>query len=87
MAGIITPVSSALGIDNKRILTNVDDLNEIGDGRYCFINADCPKNSVGYNATVFQFTTIGRPDDKYQFIFDYNNSSLQVRMLRGDTWS
>ena len=87
MAGLIVPVSSSFGIANKRVLTSADDANNLTDGKYSYIDANVPANSVGYNATLFQFTTEGRNDDKYQIVFDFNDDAVYLRMYkRGVGW-
>lgn len=87
VAGMIIPVDSAYVIANKRRLTSSDDLNDIEDGRYSFVNANVPANSIGSNATLFQFTTASR-SDIYQFIFDFNGRCIYTRMYNAtDGWS
>ena len=84
---MIIPVDSAYVIANKRRLTSSDDLNDIEDGRYSFVNANVPANSIGSNATLFQFTTASR-SDIYQFIFDFNGRCIYARMRNPtDGWS
>ena len=87
VAGLIVPVSSSFGIANKRVLTSADDANNLTDGRYSYIDANVPVNAVGYNATLFQFTTEGRYDDKYQIVFDFNDDAVYLRMhKKGVGW-
>jgi len=87
VAGLIVPVSSSFGVANKRVLTSADDANNLTDGRYSYIDANVPVNAAGYNATLFQFTTEGRTDDKYQIVFDFNDDAVYLRMhKRGVGW-
>ena len=80
VAGIIVPVSSSYGIANKRRLTREDDANNLSDGRYYYVEANIPANSIGYNATLFQFSTGERSFDRYQIVFDFNSKAVHLRM-------
>lgn len=87
MAEQINPIDSSYTIANKKILAEGDDLNNISDGKYCYINAHNPNNSTGTNATVYQFTTYGRNEDKYQIAFDRNNMCIKARLYTGTDWT
>ena len=86
VAGLIVPISSAYIIADRRLLTKNDDMNNISDGRYYYLNADAPANSTGYNATVFQFTTNTR-SDIYQIVFDSNTTAVYLRAKFANGWT
>ena len=82
VAGTISPFRY------KKLLTANDDLNNISDGIYWYVNTDNPKNvpSDAYNCIVIQFSNQTR-GDKIQFIHSANSGKLFFRNLAVSTWS
>ena len=76
MAGII---GNPIGY--KRLLTSVDDLNNIEDGMYWTANTDNPKNSPSatYNNLIEQKRNIGR-GDIFQIIYNANDAKILFRL-------
>ena len=71
---------------NKKLLTAKDDLNNISDGWYYFINADNPANTArnADNSVLYQTSFPTGRKAKFQFIFCENNSSVLFRQMGHD---
>lgn len=69
----------------KRILTSSDDLNDIDDGEYSYVNDINPANGYGTNTIIVQKTTRGRKD-KWQFAFCSNDRRIGIRLNYAGTW-
>ena len=69
----------------KRILTSSDDLNDIDDGEYSYLNGNNPANNYGTNTMIVQKTTRGR-NDKLQLAFCSNEKSIGARMSYAGVW-
>ena len=75
---------------NKKLLTAKDDLNNISDGWYYFINADNPANTArnADNSLLYQTSFPTGRKAKFQFIFCENNFSVLVRqMIHDGQWN
>lgn len=70
----------------NRILTSSDDLNDIKDGIYSYLNNNNPANSyAGTNTLIIQMSVYGR-NDKWQFALCSNNRSIAVRINYAGNW-
>ena len=69
----------------KQILTHSDDLNNIYDGVFSYLNEDKPSNSYGTNTTLIQLTTKGRID-KWQVAFCANERKVAIRLNYSGNW-
>ena len=79
-------VAGGLTHANKKLLTAKDDLNNISDGWYYFINADNPANTArnADNSVLYQTSFPTGRKAKFQFIFCENNSSVLFRQMGHD---
>ena len=70
----------------KQVLTHSDDLNNIYDGVFSYLNEDKPSNSYGTNTMLIQLTTKGRLD-KWQVAFCANERKVAIRLnYSGNNW-
>ena len=90
-AALMTPerlaaVAGGLTHANKKLLTAKDDLNNISDGWYYFINADNPANTArnADNSLLYQTSFPTGRKAKFQFIFCENNYSVLFRQMGHD---
>ena len=82
----LAAVAGGLTHANKKLLTAKDDLNNISDGWYYFINADNPANTArnADNSLLYQTSFPTGRKAKFQFIFCENNYSVLVRQMDHD---